>query len=249
MSFGVLHLGDHNVNAGVREYQGEEVYQQMAQEVTQTFSKADFSEVIRLLDRHFGTSTFSLKSLFRDEQRKVLGYILESTLSEIEAAYRQLYEYHFSPMRFLSDLGTPVPKAFHSAVEFVLNTDLRRALSSETLEIDRIKNLLDEAKAWNVELDTEGLGYLLQQTLEELMTRFMSTPKDSALLSNLVDTVALARSAPFTVDLREVQNRYYEMLKDTYVEIQKKAQQGDERAAEWVNYFVSLGQKLRIRGT
>ena len=247
LSFGVLHFGDHNVNAGVREYQGEEAYQQMVQEVTETFSGADFPEVIRLLDKNFGTSTYSLKSLFRDEQRKVLGYILESSLSEIEAAYRQLYEHHFSPMRFLSDLGNPVPKAFQSAAEFILNTDLRQSFSGETLEVDRITSLLEEAKAWNVELDTEGLGYMMQQALETIMARLVSTPDDITVMENLVDAVVLARSVPFAIDLWKVQNLYYEMLKNTYPEIQKRAQQGDETAAEWTTQFLSLGQQLLIR--
>jgi len=248
LSFGVLHFGDHNVNAGVREYQGEEAYQGMVQEVTQTFSGADFPEVIRLLDKYFGTSTYSLKSLFRDEQRKILGCILESTLSEIEGAYRQLYEHHFPPMRFLSDLGNPVPKAFHSAAEFILNIDLRRALSSDTLEVERIRSLLDEAGAWNVDLDREGLDYLLQQTLGKMMAKLVATPEDIALLKNLADSIALIRSVPFTVDLWKVQNLYYEMLKTAYPELRKRAQQGDETAAEWVTQFVSLGQQLLMRG-
>ncbi|MDH5781690.1 MAG: DUF3536 domain-containing protein, partial [Dehalococcoidia bacterium] len=63
MCFGVLHFGDHNLNAGVREYLGEEVYQAMLQEVTQAFSMVDFPKTIRLLDKHFGTSTYSLRTL------------------------------------------------------------------------------------------------------------------------------------------------------------------------------------------
>jgi alpha-amylase/alpha-mannosidase (GH57 family) len=246
LSFGVLHFGDHNVNAAVREYQGDEAYQQMVQEVTQTFCSADFTEVIRLLNKHFGVSTYSLRSLFRDEQRKVLDYILESTLSEIEASYRQLYEHHFPPMRFLSELGNPVPKAFHAAAEFILNVDLQRALSGESLDIERIKGLLDEVKAWNVDLDNDGLGYLLQQTIGEMMTRFISTPEDINILKNLVDAVGLARSLPFTVDLWKVQNLYYEMF-HTHPEFQKEVQPGDEAAREWLSQFILLGQKLSIR--
>lgn len=247
LSFGVLHLGDHNVNAGIRGYEAEEAYQTMLQEVTQTFSGANLPEVIRLLDKHFGTSTYSLRDLFRDEQRKVLDSILASTLFDIEVAYRQLYDHHFIPMRFLSDLGNPVPKAFHSAAELILNTDLRQALSSDTINIERIKELLDEVGVWNIALDTEGLGYLFQQTLEKMMASFVSTPEDAALLKALFDAVVLAGSMPFTVDLWKVQNLYYEMLQTIYPEFLKRAQQGDETARGWLPQFVSLGQKLLIR--
>ncbi|MDY6893494.1 MAG: DUF3536 domain-containing protein, partial [Chloroflexota bacterium] len=58
--FGVLHLGDHNINAGVRRYQDEATYQTMVAETTRTCAGADFQEVIRLLDKHFGMSTYFL---------------------------------------------------------------------------------------------------------------------------------------------------------------------------------------------
>jgi len=247
LSFGVLHFGDHNVNAGVRKYQGEEAYQTMLQEMTQTFSSADFPEVIRLLDKNFGISTYSIKNLFLDEQRKVLGNILESALSEIEAAYYQVYEHHYPPMRFLSELGNPIPKSFHSAAEFILNSGLRKALSGDTLELDRIRSLLDETQTWKVELDTEGLSYLLQQTLERMMEKLVAASEDITFLKELLAAAEMARSVPFAVDLWKVQNLYHKMLQSTYPEFQKRAQQGDGAAVEWLEQFVSLGQQLSIR--
>ena len=41
------------------------------------------------MDRRFGESNYSLRSLFRDEQRKVLEQILTASLGEAEALYRQ----------------------------------------------------------------------------------------------------------------------------------------------------------------
>jgi len=247
LSFGVLHFGDHNVNAGVREYQGEEAYQVMLQEMTQTFSGADFPEVIRLLDKHFGTSTYSIKDLFLDEQRKVLDNILESALSEIEAAYYQVYEHHYPPMRFLSELGNPIPKSFQSAAEFILNSGLRKAVSGDSLDLERIRSILDEIRTWKVELDTEGLSYLLQWTLERMMARLVTTPEDIDFLKELLAAAEMLHLLPFPVDLWKVQNLYHEMLKSIYPEFQTKAQQGDEAAQEWLSRFVSLGQQLSIR--
>jgi len=247
LSFGVLHFGDHNVNAGVREYQGKKDYQTMLQELTQTFSGADFPEVIRLLDKHFGTSTYSIKNLFLDEQRKVLDSILESALSEIEAAYYQVYEHYYPPMRFLSELGNPIPKSFHSAAEFILNSELRKALSGDSLDLERIRNILDDTRTWKVELDTEGLSYLLQQTLERMMARLVTAPEDLEFLKELLVAAEMFRMLPFLVDLWKVQNLYHEMLKSTYPEFQTRAQQGDEAAQEWLNQFVPLGQQLSMR--
>jgi hypothetical protein len=247
LCFGVLHFGDHNVNAGIRVYQGEQAYQTMLKELNTTFAAADFPEVIRLLDKHFGTSTYSIKNLFRDEQRKVLDNILQSALSEIEAAYHNVYERYYPPMRFLSDAGNPVPKGFRFAADFILNSDLRRALGSETLDLEHIRGLLDEIETWDVELDTEGLSYQLQQTLEKMMDGFVAAPEDEDLLKELLAAVQMAGSAPFPVDLWKVQNLYHGMLQSTYPELKKKAQQGDESAGEWLKQFETLGEKLSMR--
>jgi hypothetical protein len=247
VSFGVLHFGDHNVNAGVREYQGEEEYQIMLQELTQTFCAADFPEVIRLLDKHFGASTYSIKNLFLDEQRKVLNSILESALSEIEAAYHQVYERHYPPMRFLSELGNPIPKSFHSAAEFILNSELRKAVSGDSLDLERIRSIVDETRTWKVELDTEGLSYLLQQTLERMMARLVTAPDDIDFLRELLAAAEMSRTLPFPIDLWKVQNLYHGMLESAYREFQTRVQQGDEAAQEWSNHFASLGQQLSMR--
>ncbi len=247
VSFGVLHFGDHNVNAGVRHFQGEEAYKEMVRETSASCAAADFPEALRLLDKHFGTSTYSLRSLFRDEQRKVLGYILESTMSEIESAYRQLYEHHFPSMRFLVDLGGPVPKAFHSAAELIVNIDLHRAVSAETFDAGAVQTLLDNAKVWQVEIDADGLAYEFKQTLEKMTSAFVSDPGNKEQLDELVEAVSMAGNMPFPVNLWKVQNQYWEMLHTVLSEYQEKARAGDAGAAEWVECFGALGEALSIR--
>jgi hypothetical protein len=150
-------------------------------------------------------------------------------------------------MRFLTDLGSPLPKAFYAAAEFILNTDMRKVLSVATLDVERAKNLLDEARKWNITLDAEGVGYLFKQTVEDMMDRFVSTPEDILLLQDLVSAVELARSTPFEVDLRKVQDQYHEMLWTDYPAVQRRAKKGDETAEGWVSHFVSLGEQLSIQ--
>jgi alpha-amylase/alpha-mannosidase (GH57 family) len=247
LDFGVLHLGDHNLNADVREHQGPEAYQKMVQELSETFAHAEFPEIIRVMDQHFGESSHSIRSLFKDEQRKVLGQILESTLSGIEAVYRQQYEANYSLMRFLIDLGNPIPKALHAAAEVIVNTDLRTCLATSELDTERINRLLEEASSSNLSLDNEGLGLLLRQTIETMMDQFANAPAEDSILGQLVEAVALAHSMPFEVDLWKSQNLYYEMLQGTYPHFQGLAQKGNTAAQEWVSQFVALGERLSVK--
>lgn len=249
LTFGVLHFGDHNLTGGVREFQSEAAFQDMVDEVTAAFERADLPEVIRLLDKHFLDLTYSLKSLFRDEQRKILNLILDSTLEQAEAVYRQLYEQNVPLMRFLSDLGTPPIKAFRTAAEFALNSHLRRALEEAELDFERIRILLEEARVVKVVLDAEMLGYTIQHTLEQKMEQFFEEPADLDLLQGLEAAVNLARTLPFEVNLWQTQNIYYGMLQTFYPTFLKKAERGNEDAQIWISHFSALGDKLRVRVT
>lgn len=246
LSFGVLHFGDHNVNAGVSKYPGKKAYEEMLQEMTNTCSSADFLGVVRLLDKHFGTSIYSLKSLFREEQRKIIDNILESTLAEMESAYRQVYQSQYPLMRFLTDLGNPLPGAFRSAAEFIINAELRRTLATDTPDIDAVEKLLHDARLWSVQLDCGGLEYIFRGTMEKKMASFVASPDDLAMLGEMIALMSLAQSLPFLVNTRQVQNLYYRMLGEAYPDFQSKAKGEEQVAKDWIAQFVLLGEKLSM---
>src|SRR5262249_49337341 len=151
LTFGALHIGDHLMNCCVGEFARAEEYEALKHEMIDPFNRAGFPEVIRILDRYFGGSTYSLRSIFHDDQRKILNTILGSTLNEAEAVYRQVYETHAPMMRFMTDLRVPLPRAFSMAAEFALNSSLRAAfLDIENVDFSRITTLLDGAKTHGV---------------------------------------------------------------------------------------------------
>jgi hypothetical protein len=245
--YGVLHFGDHNLNAGVIPNGDPEVYQDLIAEAGAAFEHGDLPQVVRLLDACFGGMPFSLRSLFRDEQRRVLERILASTLAEVEGEYRQIYEQQAPLMRFLKTLRTPLPKAFAAAAELVLNVDLRRAVSAPEIDADSVAKLLAARAALGVDLDVQDLSFALKGSLDALIDRLRENPTDPDLLQRVDATVALARTPPFDVDLWRAQNGCYELLRTAYPEQKEKAGEGDAKAAEWVGRFRSLAERLAVR--
>ncbi|HEX6881542.1 MAG TPA: DUF3536 domain-containing protein, partial [Terriglobales bacterium] len=108
-TYGVLHFGDHNLSAGVRPFRGEEEFNKLVQDAGASFQAADLPGTIRVLDRHFDGVAYSLRSLFKDERRKVLREILRTTMEEVESAYGQIYEHHAPLMDFFAEIGSPLP--------------------------------------------------------------------------------------------------------------------------------------------
>jgi hypothetical protein len=247
LTFGVLHFGDHNLHGGVREFRGEHEYERLIEEATQAFSRADIPEIIRAFDRGFGTDTYSLKSLFRDEQRNILSRILVSTLDEAETVYRQLYEHHAPLMRFLADLHTPLPKAFRTTAEYALNSHLRRAFSTEDLDIVRIRSLLEEARLGGVDLDATTLEFTLRKSVERMADRVRENPQDIGELHALREAIDLLATLPFAVAVWAVQNVCYDVLQNVYPGMVESVRDGDENADLWVRDFRDIAARLSLK--
>jgi len=247
LSFGAIHFGDHQVNGGVRQFQGPEAYETLVREMSDTFQRADFSEVVRLLDRGFGESTYSLRSLFRDDQRKITKKLLKASQEESESVYRRLYEQNLPTMRFLNSLGGPLPRSFQTAAEFVINTNLRWAVEEDDPNVSQIRTLMHEAALWKVNLDTAGLGYKLSRTIGRMAERLLGRPGDSASLHTLESAIELANAAPFEVNLWRCQNIYFELAQRVFNDFFTRAEQGSAEARDWMDRFISMGELLRIQ--
>jgi hypothetical protein len=243
----VLHLGNHNLTVGVKEFSDHSPYEEATKELTAAFASADLTQTIRVLDRSFAGSTYNLKSLFPDEQRKILELVLQMSLEEAEAAYRQLYEHHGPLLRFLKEASGPPPKALYTAAEFVLNADLQRAFENEELNLARIEHLLQEARLEGISLETTSLEFGLRKTLERLAGKLAADPSDFVMLQRLEDATTLVSRLPFQVDLWKVQNTCYEMLQTIYEEYQVRARQGHEEARRWLRHFNTIAQNLTVR--
>jgi alpha-amylase/alpha-mannosidase (GH57 family) len=247
LTFWVVHFGDHNVAGGVQKFDGGPGYQDMLNAISESFARVDIPEVVRLLDKRFGDKTYSLRSLFRDEQRRIVRTILSSTIAEAETAYLALYEHHAALMRFITSLGTPMPREFTAAVEYAINSLLRRACSAEELDAERIRNFLREAQASNVSLDRTTLEFLLRRKIENLASRFAADPSNLDKLNDLRNTLKIVKQMPFGVNLWSAQNDVYAIQSGLYQRMRRKASRGDTKAQEWVDAYVDLCTLLSIR--
>jgi alpha-amylase/alpha-mannosidase (GH57 family) len=246
-SFGFVHFGDHNLSGGVRSFEGKAAYEAMCTEVSSAFERADMPEVLRLLDKHFLELTYSLRSLFRDEQRRALDVIVRSALTDAEALASQLYETHSPLLRYLATLDLALPKPLRGLADFTLNTALRRELERSELEFPRLRALLGEAEDVGTELDKVGIGYALQQALDRAANLWADEPEQLGRLRRLRRAAEFARSLPLELDLYHVQNRFYALMESVFPRFHESAERGDPIAIEWREHFKALGEALRVR--
>ena len=221
MAYAVLHLGDQNLSAAVKRCDGENAtelkeFEAFADGVRMEIRRANLPEVIRLIDRYFGGTGYSLNSLFTDEQHRILRVILDQTLAEMEKSLHTIYEDHASLLHFLSAAGMPTPPALALAAGYALNAKLRNALGAEEFDGPAVSSLLELAIADKVELDTPQLSYVGGQRMKQAMARLdEATERDEGVDAALEPAIAIAqclRAMPFEVNLWQAQNIWNDVV-------------------------------------
>jgi alpha-amylase/alpha-mannosidase (GH57 family) len=244
--FAVLHLGDQNLSAAVRRYNAQdpaqvEAFTHFTTEIGTAIRRANLPEVIRLIDRFFGDMSYSLTSLFADEQHRILNTILNQTISEMEDSLRKIYEDHASLLHFLTETGMAAPPALASAARFAINAALRRALEAEAFDPDALETLRQRAEADQVPLDAQLLGYTAGQRMKRAMVRLeASAAGDPSAVGALATALVIAetiKKLPFEVNLWQAQNIWNDLLRRSDT---------NYWTAEWKADFKKLGRAMNI---
>ena len=214
-SFAVLHFGDQNITAAVKVYDELQVaaFDAFAKDASGQVLRANFPEVIRLLDRFYGHVDYSLTSLFTDEQRRIVQLILNSTLWNIESSLTTIYEDHASLLHFLSQAGLPKPPALTLAAGFAVNAGLRRALEGDPIDQALLRSFLTLAKADQVQLETPTLSYIADQRMKRAMIELQMSSGSLEMLDRALTLGRVLTELPFELNLWQAQNIWYEILR------------------------------------
>lgn len=243
-SFCVLHFGDHSINGGVRPYRGNEAYLEMKNEIIESFELGDYTQVVRLMDTHFGMHTYSLLDLFRDEKRNILRILTDQTVDGFIDRYREMYGKSRSLVQFLQHTHMPVPRELANAAEYVLNYDLWNAIQAEPIDSETMFEVLEEIRRWGVSVDSSKAEMVVRHKLEHMMERFGSNPTEQGLLEQIRNVLKLLGLMDAEVNYWQVQNSYHCMAQSIAQEYAADARNGDAEARRWIEGFRVLGEDL-----
>ena len=240
--FAVLHLGDQNLSAAVKRFtsEDEKSWNEFCEAARTSIGRANLPDLIRLIDRYFGNTLYSLTSLFSDEQHRILQSILNQTLSEVEGSLMKIYEEHATLLHFLSESGVPPPPALAITASFAINASLRKALEADTYDASAVTRLLRRAEADNVTLDAPLLSYTADKRMKRAMVKLESAAAEMQSHSVLADTLAIAESLatlPMEVNLWQAQNIWNDLLRRS---------DNAYWSPDWREGFRKLGRALNI---
>lgn len=240
--FCVLHLGEHQLFAGIRPFLNKEAYELMHQEINGAFDKGNVQEVLMLIDKHFGSHHYSFWHLFRDDQKRIVSKLLENDLQGMESMYRQMYDNHYHLMHIIQDMGMPLPQHMKVTRDVVMNNRIKKIIENGKVDQWELHYLQSEIARLNVDLDTVTLNFLASIHVAEVLEKFANNFKDYDLLRHAIGLIKAGTTLSLDPDFWRVRNIVF-VLKKKHYDAFKQAADDDPEAKEWCDHF---GQLLAI---
>jgi alpha-amylase/alpha-mannosidase (GH57 family) len=245
--FAAVYTGDHNVSCGIKPFGDSEGFRAMQAELRESFDKGDLSTTIRTLDAQFDGNIYSLWHLFRDAQRKVVRKVLAPTFQTAEDMYRQIFENNYPFLNFLQWVAIPLPRHFLDAAAFVIETDLKRLLAGEGMDLERLEQGIKDAGRFGLSLDYAGLGYEAAEWVNRRLTAFGANPGNIEALVNVKEALERLHALPMGLNLWKAQNVVFDLTKTQYPEKREAAGRNGAEAAQWVEMFAAVAKALLVR--
>ncbi|MCC9138379.1 DUF3536 domain-containing protein [Pontibacter silvestris] len=244
ITFGVLHLGEHQLFGGVREYIGNNAFNQLQQELSEAFDKGNTSEIIMLLDKHFESHNYSFWHLFKDDQHKILAQVLGQTLQGVEYEFQQLYDNNYPLMLAMKSLNMPLPRPLQLTVSYINDKKFQQALSTNEPDVREIKNLLQEAARMQINLKRGTLRFTAALTVDTMMKRLEKEPDNLKLMQRLIDLLQVLQESPIEPEYWQAQNSAFRLKETVY---EKYKQYSQESYAIWCHKFEELYNWLNLK--
>jgi hypothetical protein len=240
-AFAVIYMGQHNIIGNISIDMELDRFNVMQSLIVKAFDEARLGDIIGLMQLYFGPDKYTIWQLFQDEKRKVFDLITYQSMRDLENSLRRIYNRDYPLVMALANNEAPIPNAYRTTFEYILNTDLTRSFLSERLNIRQIERITNELVKWRLGIeDLDQLERLVGQSIFKELKRFSVEGGDSySRIERLNRLFPLLSKLNLSPNLYKSQNLYFE--------ISKANPTNDGRSTEWIREFVLLGENLRVK--
>jgi hypothetical protein len=131
-----------------------------------------------MLTARFGSETFSIWHLFRDEKRKILLSMTDRGLEIAAKNFKNVYYDNYQLMSTMRDNGMPLPDAYVAAINFTLHRRLEDVLTkANTLDTGRLDRLVADFRHWKYKWrEADDLRKAAEDRLHRIIKACFSQP-------------------------------------------------------------------------
>jgi len=135
----------------------------------------------------------------------------------------------------------PIPNAYKSAIQHIVNTDLHRFFEQHILKISDLKRLSTEIDTWNLEItDPQTLKFTAGERIFYEIRKINHMILPTTQIQILVDIIKIFNDLDLDLDIWKSQNHYFSLLEDFL------SGKHSFPNKEWKDTFLKLGRLLKV---
>ncbi|TXF85223.1 DUF3536 domain-containing protein [Neolewinella aurantiaca] len=216
--FGVLYLGQQTMIGSIRSDMSEADFDTASDVLAEEFRVGHVGEVIALLTANFGTETFSIWQLFRDEKRNILLSMTDRTLELAAKNFSDVYYDNYQLMGTMAANGMPLPEAYKAAIRFTLHRRFMDILTDGEgglLDLPRLDRLIADFHHWDHEWqNTDDMDQAAELHLHKVVRASFEDPTNWSLANTLLQALETLKLSP---NYHRAQNAFLEGWTPDYV--------------------------------
>lgn len=239
-AFCVLYMGKHNIIGNISLEMQVDKFHSMQVRIVNAFQEGRLGDVIGLMQTYFGPDKYTLWQLFKDEKRKVLQMITRKSLEELEYSLRRVYNHDYPLVVALDNNDVPIPNAYRTSFEYILNADLLKWFSTERINTKELERIIGELEKWKLKIeDPDKVARLAGERIYQELKAISNERNSAKRIERLNRVFPLLRKFNLNANLYKSQNLYFLISQQNI--------QNDGHAPEWLEQFNLLGDNLSVK--
>ena len=241
-SFAVIYLGKHDLIGNLSLDIELDKFASMQFRMVDAFEDGRLGDVISIMQTYFGPEKYSIWSLFKEEKRKILDTIARQGMEDIESSLRRAYNRDYPLVNALSNNDIPIPNAYKTTFEYILNADLLRCFQPDRINIKTLERIVGEIERWSLKIEDPGkVERIAGESIYKELQRVRAERSNLKRIQRLNRLFPILEKFELEPNLYLSQNLYFEMSLD------HKERKPQELTADWLEQFFLLGDNLGIK--
>lgn len=241
-AFAVIYLGKHDVIGNLSLNIELDKFSSMQFRMVDAFEDGRLGDIMTIMQTYFGPEKYSIWYLFKEEKRKILDTIARQGLEDIELSLRRTYNRDYPLVNALSNNDIPIPNAYRTTFEYILNADLIKCFRPDRINIKLLERIAAEVKRWSLKIeDPRTVERLAGDSIYQELQRVNTERDNLKRIQRLNRVFSILAKFDLEPNLHRSQNLYFEMS------LENKESKPEELDAAWMEQFTALGDNLGVK--
>ncbi len=215
VTYAATTIEGNDMHCGVKVTTGAQCFESLQTDARQTFTRPAVVEVVRMIDRHLGPQTFSVRDLSDAARAEFNEHVLVELLERLATTYSFMFDEHRRTIATLESNGAEVPHELRMVAEYTLARRLEAAVleAEDSKDPDMFRSALDvgrEASELGVTVRAPRATSKFAQLLVDA-ARGLHADGTEASARHLVDILDLTKKLGLEVPLDGVQDIVFEL--------------------------------------